>query len=117
MDSGNDRVQKFDSEGKFILKWGTKGTSDGQFDTPGGIAIDSSGFIFLSDIVNNRVQKFTADGQFVTKWGSSGIGDGQFNGPMGLTVKMLLKYRLRSRHLVTSGLPGFAPSNQTMANP
>ena len=32
--------------------------------------MDSSGFIYVSDIGNNRVQKFTADGQFVTKWGS-----------------------------------------------
>ena len=31
---GNNRIQKFDSNGKFITKWGSKGTGDGQFITP-----------------------------------------------------------------------------------
>src|SRR5512135_3221981 len=31
MDSDNNRVQKFDSGGRFILTWGSQGTADGQF--------------------------------------------------------------------------------------
>ncbi|MBA3977731.1 MAG: hypothetical protein H0X50_06020 [Nitrosopumilus sp.] len=27
-DSGNDRIQKFDNEGNFITKWGSKGTEN-----------------------------------------------------------------------------------------
>ena len=30
-DSGNDRVQEFDTHGTFIRQWGTTGTEDGQF--------------------------------------------------------------------------------------
>lgn len=33
-DSGNNRIQKFDSNGAFLVKWGSFGTGDGQFDTP-----------------------------------------------------------------------------------
>ena len=40
-DYGNNRIQKFDSNGNFITKWGSKGTGDGQFDYPTGIAVDS----------------------------------------------------------------------------
>jgi hypothetical protein len=31
VDAGNYRIQKFDSKGIFITKWGTSGTADGQF--------------------------------------------------------------------------------------
>jgi tripartite motif-containing protein 71 len=32
VDAGNKRVQKFDSNGTFITKWGSEGKGDGQFD-------------------------------------------------------------------------------------
>ena len=66
VDAGNNRVQKFDSNGKFITKWGTAGSGDGQFSAPVGIAIDSSGNVYVSD--NNRVQKFDSNGKFITNW-------------------------------------------------
>ena len=37
-DSGNARVQKFTSDGKFLLSWGTNGKDGGQFLFPSGIA-------------------------------------------------------------------------------
>ena len=40
-DSYNHRIQKFDSDGNFITKWGSKGTGDGEFNTPHGISVDS----------------------------------------------------------------------------
>ncbi|MBF0459720.1 MAG: hypothetical protein HQK99_17675, partial [Nitrospirae bacterium] len=89
-DSGNYRVQKFTSDGTFVTKWGSAGTGDGQFTSnlgnAPGIAVDSSGFVYVVDSGNYRVQKFTSDGTFVTKWGSSGSGDGQFNYPWGIAV-------------------------------
>ena len=30
-DSGNSRIQKFTSDGKFITKWGSEGSQTGQF--------------------------------------------------------------------------------------
>ena len=41
-DSGNNRIQKFDSSGVFIIKWGFEGSGDGQFFDPTGVAVDSS---------------------------------------------------------------------------
>ena len=68
-----NHVQKFDSNGKFITKWGSEGTGDGQFNGPEGIAIDSSGNVYVSEYGNNRIQKFDSNGNFITKWGSKGM--------------------------------------------
>ena len=66
---------------QFIAQWGSHGTGDGQFDTPRGIAVDSSGNVYVVDVINGRIQKFTSTGSFLTKWGKSGTGDGQFISP------------------------------------
>ena len=59
-DSSNQRVQKFDSSGNFITKWGSFGTEDGQLKLPNGVAVDNSGNVYVTDMKNNRVQKFTS---------------------------------------------------------
>jgi hypothetical protein len=40
VDNWNNRVQKFSSDGQFVMKWGTSGSGAGQFDSPEGIAFD-----------------------------------------------------------------------------
>ncbi|MFC1617272.1 carboxypeptidase regulatory-like domain-containing protein [Candidatus Margulisiibacteriota bacterium] len=91
-DEGNNRVQKFDSEGSFIRKWGSQGTGDGEFSSPYSIAIDNENNVYVTDADNNRVQKFTADGEFIWAYGKqdiygdfqSGSGNGEFDYPVGL---------------------------------
>jgi streptogramin lyase len=56
-DSGNNRIQKFDSSGNFIAKWGSYGSEAGKFAWPVGIAIDHDGYVYVSDTDNNRIQK------------------------------------------------------------
>lgn len=58
VDSCNNRVQKFDSNGNFITKWGTLGTGDGQFSRPAGIGINSKGLVYVAETNNARVQIF-----------------------------------------------------------
>ena len=52
----NDRIQKFDSSGAFLGRWGTTGSAPGQFRHSGGLAVDGSGNVFISD--RHRIQKF-----------------------------------------------------------
>ncbi len=65
----------------FLSKWGSSGTEDGQFKNPYGVAVDSTGNVYVADYVNHRIQKFASGGTFLAKWGSLGTGDGQFNFP------------------------------------
>ncbi len=71
---------------EFVLKWGSQGSGDGQFNHALKIEVDSSSNVYVVDPGNARIQKFTSDGTFITKWGSLGGGDGQFNSPCGIAV-------------------------------
>jgi len=71
---------------EFVTKWGSNGVGDGQFDEPYGVAIDSSGYVYVGDHKNNRIQKFTSNGGYETKWGSYGSGNVQFIHPVGTAV-------------------------------
>jgi tripartite motif-containing protein 71 len=86
-DYGNDRIQKFTGNGKFLKQWGFEGQLDGYFTAPTSVAVDSiSGNVYVADTGNNRIQEFTSAGLFVAKWGSSGSADGLFVGPSGVAV-------------------------------
>jgi hypothetical protein len=81
-DHTNNRVQVFNTSGTFVMgigagyqgasgSIGSTGTGKGQFNVAAGIAIDSSGNIWVSDRGNNRLQKFNSSGTF-----QLGIGSG-----------------------------------------
>jgi hypothetical protein len=80
-------VQKFNSSGVFQLAWGTAGSGNGQFlNGAGGVAVDSSGNVYVTDLGNHRVEKFTSAGSFISSWGNSGTGNGQFSAPEGIVI-------------------------------
>jgi len=86
-DSGGNRIQKFDSDGVFLSKWGGWGQGDGEFETPNDVAVapeDDS--VYVSDSQNHRIQKFNSDGDFLSKWGTEGSDDRQFQRPLGVAV-------------------------------
>jgi hypothetical protein len=65
-DTGNHRIQKLSPDGKFLQQWGNmgqfgnkpqKGTEPGQFNSPGGVAIDVKGNVYVADTGNDRIQK------------------------------------------------------------
>ena len=64
-------VQKFTSDGHFLLGWGTTGTGEGQFQRPWGITVDNQGSVYVADWGNNRVQKFTPDGNCLLTFGGA----------------------------------------------
>ncbi len=84
--SSNQTHPQASTEYSFVTKWGSTGTGDGQFDQIYGVAVDSSGNVYVADTYNHRIQKFDSNGNFITKWGSAGDGDGQFDRPYGIAV-------------------------------
>jgi hypothetical protein len=64
VDSQNNRVQRFDRDGRFISEFGNAGRGNGQFDRPYGIAIDKEGYIYVADTGNKRIQKFAPGRMF-----------------------------------------------------
>ena len=67
---------------------GLQGSGEGQFDLPKGVAVDSTGNVYMANTDNSLIQKFDSNLNFITQWGSSGTGDGQFRSPNGLAVDL-----------------------------
>jgi DNA-binding beta-propeller fold protein YncE len=88
----NQRVSQFTTAGVFVRAWGfdvrpgggkefevcTKATGcrpgepgghAGQLGFPGGVAVDGSGNVYVTDPLNNRVSQFTTEGAFVRAFG------------------------------------------------
>ena len=52
------RVLCFDSEGEFVMGWGSYGGGDAQFGLPVGVAFAEAGVIWVTDGANDRVMRF-----------------------------------------------------------
>jgi len=82
-DSGNNRIQVFDSLGNFVSAYGSSGTGPGQFDNPQGLAVDDLENLIVVDSGNNRLQVLSFDGinfKFVKEI------LGEFNAPRDVAV-------------------------------
>ena len=66
-----DRVSYFDPTGTYLGTWGNTGSGNGSFSDPQGIAVDSTGNVYVADTGNNRVQKFTSSGGWLASWDST----------------------------------------------
>lgn len=49
-------LQVFSPEGEFLLKFGSNGEGNGQFNAPTGVAVDANGNIIVADWGNSRIQ-------------------------------------------------------------
>lgn len=65
-DTHYHRVVVYDNEGNELARFGELGNGDGQFQLPTDVAVDHSGFIYVSEYNgNDRVTKWTLDLTFV----------------------------------------------------
>jgi len=81
-DSGNERLQVFDSNGTFQFQVTPLSDADTVF--PVDSAVDGNDRIIVLN--GYRVQVYNAQGQFQFAFGSAGAGPAQFAGPSALTV-------------------------------
>jgi hypothetical protein len=68
----NNRIAKFDKDGKFIAHWGSTGSGQSQFRGVKSLAISNSGDVYVADAGNKRIQVFDADGKFKSEFGNIG---------------------------------------------
>jgi len=85
-DSGNNRIDKFSSAGRFLGWFGSAGSGPGQLRRPVGVAVDGAGNVYVSDSGNDRIQKFSPRGTWLKPWGHRGVLEGQFGSPQGIAV-------------------------------
>ncbi len=88
---GNNRIAKFDKDGKFIKSWGQTGAENGQFSGVRSMATDAAGNLYVADAGNNRIQVFDTDGNFKSQ--ISGIGT-----PMAICVSRGATQYIYSAH-------------------
>jgi hypothetical protein len=68
----NNRIAKFDKNGRFLQHWGSTGAGPGQFTGLEALVIDAQGNIYAADAGNRRVQVFAPDGSFRSEFGNIG---------------------------------------------
>ncbi len=63
VDNRNHRIQKFDSNGKYLLTIGRRGQGPGEFEYPSGVYIAGSGKIFVNSF--HRVTVYESTGKYI----------------------------------------------------
>ena len=82
------RISVFTRDGNMITRFGSAGSSKGQFDSPDGVAITTDNYILVADSHNHRIQMFTMEGEFVRSVGEKGTGSLQFDYPSGIAFHL-----------------------------
>uniref|UniRef100_A0A8C4Q5G6 RING-type E3 ubiquitin transferase n=1 Tax=Eptatretus burgeri TaxID=7764 RepID=A0A8C4Q5G6_EPTBU len=82
-DFHNHSVKVFTSDGEFLLKFGSNGEGNGQFNAPTGVAVDSLDNIIVADWGNSRIQVFDSSGSFLSYINTSAD---PLYGPQGLAL-------------------------------
>ncbi|XP_028658512.1 tripartite motif-containing protein 2 isoform X1 [Erpetoichthys calabaricus] len=82
-DFHNHSVKVFNQEGEFLIKFGSNGEGNGQFNAPTGVAVDSNGNIIVADWGNSRIQVFDGSGSFLSYINTSAD---PLYGPQGLAL-------------------------------
>lgn len=62
LDTGNNRIQKFTRDGKYLATIGRFGQGPGEFNYPAWLDIDGVGNLYVTDPFNERVQVLKPDG-------------------------------------------------------
>ncbi len=79
-------VVRTNISGTDIIKFGEKGTEDGQLIGPQFLAADDKGYVYVAEFGNRRISKFDFDGNFVLSFGKKQRDFGGLKSPTGICV-------------------------------
>ncbi|MDL1967398.1 MAG: NHL repeat-containing protein [Deltaproteobacteria bacterium] len=84
------RIYVYDSQERYLFKFGQKGGSTGKLSRPRGIIVDGSGErIYVIDYMRHTANAYSGDGQFLFEFGGKGWGKGWFQYPADIAVDTL----------------------------
>jgi len=86
VDIDNCVVHKINQQGERLLKFGSYGSGNGEFDDASDIEVDFDDNIWIADKGNNRVLKFSSQGTFLFAIGKKGRGNGEFVKPIKISA-------------------------------
>ncbi len=86
VDTHAHAVIVFSMTGDSLFAFGKRGTGEGEFNFPTGIAIGKDGRVYVVDTINSRVEVFDAEGTYLSQFGSIGNRPGQFTRPKGIAL-------------------------------
>jgi DNA-binding beta-propeller fold protein YncE len=73
-DSGNNRVQRFDKDGRFVTSVTAGGASALALREPWSLAVDADGYVYVADTWQHRIVKLSPQLDYVTSWGGPALG-------------------------------------------
>jgi sugar lactone lactonase YvrE len=83
-DSKAQQIVVYSLKGERLFAFGSRGSAEGEFNFPQGMAIDAEDRLFVADSLNARIQVFDADGKFQRLFGERGDQFYQFESPKAL---------------------------------
>jgi len=90
-DTGAFRVQKYDSNGEFLMSIGSHGDALGQFARPKGVAVDKEGRVYVVDAAFENVQIFDKKGKLLLFFAEPGGSPVSLVLPAGIQIDYSLK--------------------------
>lgn len=85
-DVGHHAIEVFGLDGAHLRTIGGRGTADGSFNYPTGLAMGPGGEIYVADTFNFRVQVLDSEGKYLRKWGKNCDGFGCMGRAKGIDV-------------------------------
>ena len=87
-DTRNSRIQIFEADGTFnsTFAFPDNNPNDGSLNQPFGLAINSTGHVFVSSTFTNVIKIFNSTGTYLGTIGSAGTGSGEYYRPSGIAI-------------------------------
>lgn len=126
VDVENSRVQKFLSDGTFVVSWGSRGgpSNTSRFMSPEDICIDGNENVYVTDTGSQRTKKYTSDGEYLATLRAASdwrIGevpnsiDVDYNGNIyvgEVITRHIYKFNPACTHIKTFGPISYVPQGQ-----
>lgn len=79
-------INAFDRNWNLLNSRGTSGTGNGEFAQAWHLALNDTGYLYVTDLWLDRVQIFSPAGAYAGQWGASNTGPGMLRSPVAMTL-------------------------------